>query len=427
MPNGESTSRLYRPKLISALAEGYGWRQFRADAASGLTVAILALPLSMAIAVASGVSPERGLYSAIIGGFIVSALGGSRFQIGGPAGAFIVLVSVTAARFGLEGLILAVLLSGVMLCLAGALRIGSLVRYVPHVVTVGFTAGIAAIILVSQISDLLGLEHLANAPAELVPKLVGLASHVRDANLVALLVGGGVIATVLVLKRLYPAAPGMLVAIVAATLAVQGLHLPVETVMARFGELPHGLPAPRFDLPSLDLLRAVLPSALAFTVLGAIESLLSAKVADRMSGRVHRSNMELVAQGVANLGAGLFGGLPVTGTIARTAANIRAGARTPVSGILHSAYLLLFLVAAAPLAGRIPLAALAGILVVVAINMVEWSDLRTLLRTWRAAAVLLATFGFTILVDLMAGIVAGCVISILLAPRGLGSRRSSPD
>jgi SulP family sulfate permease len=427
VPNGESSSRLYRPKLISALAEGYDWRQFRADAASGLTVAILALPLSMAIAVASGVSPERGLYSAIIGGFIVSAMGGSRFQIGGPAGAFIVLVSITGARFGLEGLILAVLLSGVMLCLAGALRIGSLVRHVPHVVTVGFTAGIAAIILVSQISDLLGLEHLANEPAELVPKLVGLASHIRDANLIALLIGAGVIATVMVLKRLYPAAPGMLVAIVAATLAIQGLHLPAETVMARFGELPHGLPAPRLDLPSLDLLVAVLPSALAFTVLGAIESLLSAKVADRMTGRVHRSKMELVAQGVANLGAGLFGGLPVTGTIARTAANIRAGARTPVSGILHSAYLLLFLVAAAPLAGLIPLAALAGVLVVVAINMVEWSDLRTLLRNWRAAFVLLATFGFTIRVDLMAGIVAGCLLSFLLAPRGLGSRSPSPD
>jgi SulP family sulfate permease len=295
------------------------------------------------------------------------------------------------------------------------------------VVTVGFTAGIAAIILVSQISDLLGLEHLANEPAELVPKLVGLASHIRDANLIALLIGAGVIATVMVLKRLYPAAPGMLVAIVAATLAIQGLHLPAETVMARFGELPHGLPAPRLDLPSLDLLVAVLPSALAFTVLGAIESLLSAKVADRMTGRVHRSNMELVAQGVANLGAGLFGGLPVTGTIARTAANIRAGARTPVSGILHSAYLLLFLVAAAPLAGLIPLAALAGVLVVVAINMVEWSDLRTLLRNWRAAFVLLATFGFTIRVDLMAGIVAGCLLSFLLAPRGLGSRSPSPD
>jgi SulP family sulfate permease len=395
------------------LAEGYGVRELRGDAMAGLTVAILALPLSMAIAVASGVSPDRGLYTAIVGGFLVSALGGSRYQIGGPAGAFIVLVSATVAKFGVDGLILTVLLSGAMLALVGALRLGSLIRHIPHAVTVGFTAGIAVTILASQLKDLAGLRLAGAEPGPVLPKLGALAAALPTFNLAALLLGLGVTAVILGLRRLRPTWPGMLVAVVAATLAASLLHLPVETIGSRFGGIPRGLPAPHLPAITWPLLLAVLPTALSFTLLGGLESLLSAKVADGMTGRVHRSNMELVAQGLANIGSAVFGGISVTGTIARTATNIRAGARSPIAGILHAAFILAFMLVAAPLASYVPLAALAGILVVVAWNMAERKEFASLLTNWRAAAVLLATFGLTILHDLMAGIIAGCGLAVL--------------
>lgn len=413
MPDGTATAHLYRPKLATILAEGYGAADLRRDAVAGLTVAVLALPLSMAIAVASGVSPERGLYTAIVGGFVVSALGGSRFQIGGPAGAFIVLVSATVAKVGVDGLILTVLLSGLMLALVGALRLGALIRHIPHPVTVGFTAGIAVTILASQLKDLAGLRLTGVEPGPVLPKLMALGEALPTANPSALAVGAAVAAVILVMRRLRPAWPGMLIAVVAATGAATLLGLPVETIGSRFGGIPHGLPQPHIPGASWAMLATILPSALAFTLLGGLESLLSAKVADGMTGRVHRSNMELVAQGLANVASAVFGGIAVTGTIARTATNIRAGARTPVAGILHAAFLLLFMLLAAPLASYIPLAALAGVLVVVAWNMAEKREFASLLRNWRAALVLLATFGITVLHDLMAGIVAGCVVAAL--------------
>ena len=413
MPDGSATAHLYRPKLATTLTEGYGLDDLRRDAMAGLTVAILALPLSMAIAVASGVSPDRGLYTAIIGGFLVSALGGSRYQIGGPAGAFIVLVSATVAKFGVEGLILTVLLSGAMLTLLGALRLGALIRHIPHPVTVGFTAGIAVTILASQIKDLAGLKLAGAEPGPVLPKLAALGQALPTLNRSALVVGVGVAAAILVLKRLRPSWPGMLVAVAAATVAASLLHLPVETIGSRFGGIPRSLPAPHLPAVSWGLLATVFPAALSFTLLGGLESLLSAKVADSMTGRVHRSNMELVAQGLANVASAAFGGISVTGTIARTAANIRAGARSPVAGMLHAAFLLAFMVLAAPLASYVPLAALAGILVVVAWNMAEKEEFASLLRNWRAAAVLLATFGLTSLHDLTAGIVAGCGVATL--------------
>lgn len=413
MADGTTTSHLYRPKLATTLSEGYGLRDLRSDAMAGLTVAILALPLSMAIAVASGVSPDRGLYTAIIGGFLVSALGGSRYQIGGPAGAFIVLVSATVAKFGIDGLILTVVLSGVMLTLVGALRLGSLIRHIPHAVTVGFTAGIAVTIFASQIKDLAGLKLAGAEPGAVLPKLAALGQAAPTANLFALALGVAVAAVILGMRAWRPAWPGMLVAVVAATLAATFLHLPVETIGSRFGGIPHGLPAPHLPAVSWPLLAAVFPAALSFTLLGGLESLLSAKVADSMTGRVHRSNMELVAQGLANIGSAAFGGISVTGTIARTATNIRAGARSPVAGILHAAFILAFMLVAAPLASYIPLAALAGILVVVAWNMAERKEFASLLTNWRAGAVLLATFGLTVLHDLMAGIIAGCGLALL--------------
>jgi sulfate permease, SulP family len=404
----------YKPKLASTFAEGYGLADLRKDAMAGLTVAVVALPLSMAIAMASGVPPERGLYTAVIGGFLVSALGGSRFQIGGPAGAFIVLVAATVAKFGIEGLILTVFLSGLMLTLLGFFRVGSLVRKIPHAVTVGFTAGIAVIIFASQLKDLLGLKLAGPEPGELGPKLVALAGALPTFNAAALGLAAGVAAITLAVKRWRPTWPGMLAAVAGAAAVTALAGLPVETIGSRFGGIPQGFPMPKAPEFSWALLVAVLPAALSFTVLGAIESLLSAVVADGMTGRRHRSNMELVAQGIANMGSALFGGVSVTGTIARTATNIRAGARSPIAGMLHAVFLLAFMLLAAPLASYVPLPALAGVLALVAWNMAEKGELVRLMRGWRTAAVLVATFGVTVAHDLMAGIFAGCAVAALI-------------
>jgi SulP family sulfate permease len=414
MPDGTASAHLYRPKLATVIAEGYGLDAFRKDCAAGLTVAIVALPLSMAIAVASGVAPERGLYTAIIGGFLVSALGGSRYQIGGPAGAFIVVVAATVAQFGLSGLLLTVLLSGAMLTLIGALRLGALIRYMPHPVTIGFTCAIAVTILASQLKDLAGLT-LAHEPSHFFPKLVALGKALPSISASALALGVGCAVLIFVLRRWRPNWPGMLIAVALGSLAAFVFALPVETIGSRFGGVPQDLPAPELPAISLAAIWQVLPAAITFTLLGGVESLLSAKVADGMTGRKHRYNMELVAQGIANMASALFGGISVTGTIARTATNIRAGARSPVSGMMHAGFLLLFMLIAAPLASYIPLAALGGVLVVVAWNMAEIKEFAALLRHWRTAVILAATFGLTLLQDLTLGIVAGCVLAALLA------------
>ncbi len=394
--------------------EGYSFAAFRKDAVAALTVAIVALPLSMAIAVASGVGPERGLYTAIIGGAVVSLLGGSRYQIGGPAGAFIVLVAATVARFGVEGLLLTVMLSGLMLALLGALRLGSLIRYIPHAVTVGFTCGIAVTILASQLKDLGGLKLSVPEPGPLLPKLNVLGHAFATMTPSSVIIGIVAVVFILVLRHFRPTWPGMLFAVVFASLAAALLHLPLQTIGSKFGGLPQGLLWPSLPPINLALVLAVLPAALSFTLLGGIESLLSAKVADGMTARKHRSNMELVAQGIANMASALFGGISVTGTIARTATNIRAGARSPVSGLMHCAFLLLFMLIAAPLASYVPLAALAAVLVVVAWNMIERPEVANLLKSWRTAVILLATFGMTIVEDLTVGIGAGCLLALLI-------------
>ena len=409
-------SGAFTPKLVSVFAEGYGLRDLRADAVAGLTVAIVALPLSMGIAIASGVSPDRGLYSAIVGGFLVSALGGSRFQVGGPAGAFIVLVAATGARYGIDGLILATFLSGLMLTLGGLVRLGSLIRYVPHAVTVGFTTAIAVTITASQLKDLMGLRLAGPEPGALAPKLLALSRALPTGNVAALGLGVACIAVVFVIRRWRPRWPALLIGVVLATLTAAVLHLGVETIGSRFGGIPSGLPMPHLPVVTTAKVLAVLPAAAAFTLLGGIESLLSATVADGMSGRRHRSNIELVAQGVANMGAALFGGISVTGTIARTATNVRAGAKGPVAGMLHSLFLLGFMMLAAPLAAYVPLAALAGMLVVVGWNMAERVEFGRLVRvSWRTAVVLLATFGLTLARDLITGISAGCILAVLFA------------
>ncbi|WP_315787696.1 MULTISPECIES: SulP family inorganic anion transporter [unclassified Bradyrhizobium] len=408
-------AELYSPKLLTVLREGYGLADFRADALAGLTVAIVALPLSMAIAIASGVSPGRGLYTAVIGGFLISLLGGSRFQIGGPAGAFIVLVAATVDRQGLDGLLLATMMSGVMLVIAGYLRLGTYIKFIPYPVTVGFTAGIAVIIFASQLKDLFGITLTAKEPGELIPKLTALAHGAPTANMAAVVLAALSIAIIVGLKRLRPTWPGILIAVVVAAVFTYALQLPVETIGTKFGGIPRELPAPTLPAMSLAKIQAVFPDAIAFALLGAIESLLSAVVADGMTGRRHRSNCELVAQGFANVGSALFGGICVTGTIARTATNVRAGARGPVSGMLHSLFLLVFMLIAAPLASYIPLSALAAVLVVVAWNMAEKHEFATLVRSsWGDATVLLATFGLTIFRDLTEGILVGFALGAVL-------------
>ena len=410
-----SFAELFTPKLVTVLREGYGLRHLRMDAVSGLTVAIVALPLSMAIAIASGATPAQGLSTAAVGGFIVSLLGGSRFQIGGPAGAFIVLVGATVAAHGMDGLILATLVSGVLLALIGFLRLGTFIKFIPFPVTVGFTAGIAIIIFASQLKELLGLTLPGPEPGPLIEKFPMLWQALPTLSPWALVLSLGTAGVILGLRALRPHWPGMLIAVALAAAATALLGLPVATIGSKFGGIPNMLPAPSLPEMSWAKLVAVLPAAISFTLLGAIESLLSAVVADGMTGRRHRSNCELVAQGVANVASALFGGFCVTGTIARTATNVRAGAHGPASGMQPAVYILLFMAIAAPLAAFIPLAALAGVLAIVAWNMVEKSAIAVLLRSgWGDAAVLSATFFLTIFRDLTEAIIVGFALGSVL-------------
>lgn len=405
----------FTPKSIVTMREGYGPTQFRADVVAGLTVAIVALPLSMAIAIASGVTPDRGLYAAIVGGFLVSLCGGSRFQIGGPAGAFIILVAASVARHGVEGMLLATMLAGVIMMGLGLLRLGTYIKFIPYPVTIGFTAGIGVIILASQLRDLFGLTLDGPEPGEIVEKLQTLWDALPTMNGVAVAVSFATIGLILALNRFAPRLPSLLVAVVVAALVTGVFNLPIATIGSQFGGIPSTLPLPALPPVSADRIIAVLPDAIAFALLGAIESLLSAVVADGMTGRRHKSNSELFGQGIANIGSALFGGICVTGTIARTATNVRAGGRTPVAGILHSLFLLTFMLAAAPLASYIPLAALAGVLVTVAWKMIERPAISALFRGSRGdAAVLAVTFLLVVFRDLTEGIVVGFALGALL-------------
>ncbi|CCV04136.1 Sulfate transporter family protein [Mesorhizobium metallidurans STM 2683] len=414
-PAKPTFSELFTPKLVTVLREGYTSEHLKADAIAGLTVAIVALPLSMAIAIASGVTPERGLYTSIVGGFIISALGGSRFQIGGPAGAFIVLVAATVARAGIDGLLLATMMAGIFLLAIGYLRLGTYIKFIPYPVTVGFTAGIAIIIFSGQIVELFGLKLAGPEPGPLVPKLMALGEAAGTINPAATFVAVLTIAAIALMKRWRPKWPAMLIAIGLASLVVALFSLPAETIGTRYRGIPRSLQMPAFPAVSLDKAIDVLPDAIAFALLGAIESLLSAVVADGMTGRRHRSNCELVAQGFANIASALFGGICATGTIARTATNVRAGAHGPVSGMIHSVILLVLMLVAAPLASYIPLAALAGVLAVVCWNMFEKQAFATLLRASRGdALVLMATFLIVIFRDLTEGIVVGFALGSIL-------------
>jgi SulP family sulfate permease len=404
----------FTPKLVVVWREGQIGRLWRTDAVAGLTVAIVALPLAMALGIASGASPNQGLVTAVIAGFLISLLGGSRVQIGGPTGAFVVIVAGVIAAHGYAGLVVATLLAGVILIVAGYAGVGRLVRFIPMPVITGFTAGIAVIIASSQVGDFLGLKT-GSLPAEFIPKWAVYFRAIGSVSVYALGVGSATLAMIVLLRRFAPQLPAFLIALLVASLAVALLQLPVVTVGDRFPSMPTGIPAPHLPGISLALIQHLWPSAFTIAFLAGLESLLSATVADGMTGYSHRPGQELVAQGVANIGSALFGGMPATGAIARTATNIRAGGRTPLAGMFHAGFLLIFLLAAGKLIAHVPMAALAAILLVVAWGMSEAERFKSLFRMDAGErALLLLTFGLTVLVDLTVAIGVGVTLASLL-------------
>ncbi len=404
---------MFKPKLFTLL-KGYDRASFVADGIAGITVGIVALPLAMAFAIASGLPPERGLFTAIVAGFLISLLGGSRVQIGGPTGAFVVIVSGIVAQYGYAGLCWVTLMAGVLLILFGVFRLGGLIRFIPFPVTTGFTTGIAVVIFSTQVKDLLGL-HLEEIPVEFLPKWSAYFHALQTASPAAALLGMGSVLLIFALRRHFPRVPAMLTSMLVATAAAALFHLDVETIGSRFGDLPRMLPAPGVPAIGIGELRQLVPAAFTVALLAAIESLLSATVADGMIGGRHRPNAELIATGAANIGSIFFGGIPATGAIARTATNVKAGARTPVAGMIHALVLALVLLVCAPLAKLIPLASLAGILVVVSYNMSERHHFASILKGPKSdRLVLVLTFLLTVLVDLTVAVQVGVVLSALL-------------
>lgn len=404
---------MFRPKLFDTL-KGYNKAGFGKDLMAGLIVGIVALPLAIAFAIASGVTPEKGLYTAVIAGFIISALGGSRVQIGGPTGAFIVIVYGIVQQYGINGLIIATFMAGIMLVLMGVARLGTVIQYIPYPLIVGFTSGIAVLIFSSQIKDFFGLQ-MGAVPADFAEKWAAYFLHAASVNWYAFLLAACTVLIIVLWPRVTHKVPGSLIAILVTTAAVSLLKFPVETIGSRFGSIPSSLPVP--VIPDLDFatIKNMVQPAFTIALLGGIESLLSAVVADGMTGGRHRSNMELVAQGVANVGSSLFGGIPATGAIARTATNIKNGGRTPVAGMVHALVLLLIMLFVGKWAALIPMPTLAGILVVVAYNMSEWHSFRAVLKGPRSdVAVLLTTFFLTVLIDLTVAIEIGIVLAAFL-------------
>jgi SulP family sulfate permease len=401
------------PKSLLALRT-YTANAFLHDLLAGITVGLVALPLAMAFGIASGVTPQAGLYTAVVAGFLISALGGSRTQIGGPTGAFVVIVAGIVARFGMSGLALVTLMAGIVLVGMGLTGLGSAVRFIPRGVIIGFTNGIAILIASTQIKDFFGL-RTGPVPSEFLPRMRLLAAHFESVNGAALGLGLLSLAILLFLPRLTKRVPGSIVAVIVCTVAVEVFHLPVETIGTKFGGIPGGLPP--FAIPDFhsEHILPLIPSAFTVAMLAALESMLSAVVADGMTGDRHNPNVELVAQGIANIASPVFGGIPATGAIARTATNIRAGARTPVAGMVHALILLAILLVAAPLAAYIPLAALAAVLFVVAYNMGEWHEIGAVLQLdFAAISVWLITFGLTVFADLTVAVAVGLTLAALL-------------
>lgn len=404
---------MFTPELLRSLRT-YSIRRFASDISAGLIVGIVALPLAIAFAIASGVSPERGLITAVVAGFLISAFGGSRVQIGGPTGAFVVIVYGIVQEFGLSGLLVATFLAGLMLLMMGFARLGSVIRYIPHPVTVGFTSGIAVIIFSSQMRDFLGLP-VVSLPADFIGQWKVYWQQIGAIDPISLVMALLCTITMAVWPRITHRVPGSIVVILAATLITVQFDLPVDTIGSRFGEIPSHIPAPAFFEIDLNTVRSLLPAAFAIAMLGAIESLLSAVVADGMTGSRHNPDAELISQGIANIASPLFGGIPATGAIARTATNIRNGATSPVAGIVHAATLLAIMLLFGSYVKHIPMPVLASILVIVAYNMSEWRTFLGILKSPRSdVIVLLATFLLTVVFDLVLAIEVGMVLAVLL-------------
>ena len=406
------------PKSVQAL-RSYNRSLFASDLISGVTVGLVALPLAMAFAIASGLTPQSGIYCAIVTGFLISALGGSRCQIGGPTGAFVVVIAGIVAKHGVDGLFMCTMMAGVLLVVLGATGLGSAVKFIPRPVVVGFTNGIAILIASTQIKDFLGL-RVDGLPGDFVGRMRALGAHLDTANLVAVVMATTAVVIIAVTRKYTPRISGSVLVLLAGTALAVALKLPVETVVSRFGGIPSGLP--HFEIPALrlDLVPGLLSSVFTITMLGAIESLMSAVVADLMSGDKHNPNVELIAQGVANVASPMFGGLPATGAIARTATNIRTGAKTPVAGMIHAATLLAIVLFAAPLAGHIPMPVLAGILMMTAYGMGEWKQIPELLRLTPAEiSVWLITLSLTVFTDLTVAVEAGMILAVLLFIRNV--------
>lgn len=408
------------PKLFTSL-KTYDREQFLSDLAAGIIVGVVALPLAIAFAIASGVTPDRGLWTAIVAGFLISALGGSRVQIGGPTGAFVVIVYGIVQKYGIDGLTVATLMAGVILVIMGVAKLGSMIRFIPQPLITGFTSGIALIIFSGEIKDLLGL-HMGPVPASFVAKLAAYAQHSTGVTLQAIGVSAAALAIIIVWPRISRKIPGTFIALIVTTLIAHFMHLQVETVGSRFGAISASVPHPQIPHLSFAQVSSLVGPAFTIALLAAIESLLSAVVADGMIGGQHRSNMELVAQGIANIASPLFGGIPATGAIARTATNVKNGGRTPVAGIIHALTLLVITLFVGRWAAFIPMATLAAILVVVSYHMSEWRNFVAELRSPRSdAAVLLTTFGLTVLVDLTVAISVGMVLAAFLFIRRMAA------
>ncbi len=409
-----------KPKILTTLAT-YDRQQFTGDLIAGVSVAMVALPLSLAIAIASGAGPEKGLVTAIVAGLLISLLGGSRVQIGGPTGAFIVVVFGTIAEYGYDGLVLATFMAGIIMLVAGYLRAGNLVAFVPEAVINGFTIGIGIIIATSQIKDLFGLS-IAQVPAEFIAKIEALWAARDTLSFDAFGIGLATMVLIVALRRLAPRFPGLVIAVGLTSAIVALAALPVETIFSRFGELPHTLPMPSLPAISVERVIELLPSAMVIAFLASVESLLSAMVADRMIGGRHRPNAEVLAQGFANIGSALFGGLPATGAIARTATNVRAGGKTPVSGIVHALTILLVMLLAAPLAGYLAMPALAGLLILTAWNMSEPHKWRGYMQSRKSDRFLLVlTLALTVITDLTLAISVGVAVGLALRLRRRGA------
>lgn len=407
---------MFVPKLVTCLKD-YSKDQFIKDIIAGIIVAIIALPLAIALAIASGVSPEKGIYTAIVGGFVVSLLGGSRVQIGGPTGAFVVIVAGIIQEFGIDGLIVATILAGIFLVIMGALKFGGMLKYIPYPITTGFTSGIAIIIFSTQIKDFFGLT-MKTVPSEFVPKWIAYFDSFSTLNIQSILIGILSLAIIIFWPKINKKIPGTLIAIIVATILALLFNLNIETIGSRFGDISSALPSISIPHTSFVMIKKLMLPALTIAILGSIESLLSAVVADGMIGGSHRSNMELVGQGIANICSGLVGGIPVTGAIARTAANVKNGGRTPVAGIVHALTLLIILLVFMPYVKLVPMSALAAILIVVSYNMGEWESFQQIFKAPKSdAAVLLVTFSLTIFFDLVIAIGIGLLLASLLFMR----------